>query len=151
MPFVYSHPNYTPSKISMKISFRPHHFLCTLGFQGKGYSPGFIENFSQIAFRLKENENHPIHVVDGEDSICSACPRQTNGICEIESEINALDKRHSQTLGLKNRDILTWKEAKNLLKKKMTFEAFHKACEGCQWKSLGLCEGALSELKLSNR
>ena len=35
------------------LKFRPHHFLCTLGFQGKGYSPGFVANFQAIADRLR--------------------------------------------------------------------------------------------------
>mgnify|MGYP003549100712 CR=1 FL=1 len=30
------------------VRYRPHHFLCSLGFQGKGYSDGFTANMSAI-------------------------------------------------------------------------------------------------------
>ena len=48
------------------LQFRPHHFLCAFCFQGKGYSPEFIENFimngkvdiykdsNEIDFKLKD-------------------------------------------------------------------------------------------------
>lgn len=130
----------------MKFSFRPHHFLCTLGFQGKGYSPGFIDNYTQIVEALRENEELPIEVVAGADSICRACPHQSAGVCTTEEKIQGLDTRHSQILSIKPGDVLTWRMGKERLKKSMTVDAFHKACEGCQWKSLGVCEEALKKL-----
>ena len=35
------------------LSFRPHHFLCTLGFEGKGYSDAFTRNMAEIADALR--------------------------------------------------------------------------------------------------
>ncbi|HUX80489.1 MAG TPA: DUF1284 domain-containing protein [Alphaproteobacteria bacterium] len=130
----------------MKLSFRPHHFLCTLGFQGKGYSPEFIENYTQIVEALQENEELPIEVVVGADSICEACPHQEKGKCTTEEKIQKLDSHHSQILSIRSGDVMTWKRGKELLREHMTIEAFHKACEGCQWKSLGVCEDSLRKL-----
>ena len=31
------------------LEFRPHHFLCTLGFEGKGYSDEFVRNYYRYA------------------------------------------------------------------------------------------------------
>ena len=131
----------------MKIAFRPHHFLCTLGFEGKGYSPPFVENYRQIVEALHKNEELPIQVVDGKDSICQACPHQKEGKCTEEEWIQALDGRHRHILNLKPGDILSWKEAQQRLKENMTLEKFHQACTGCQWKSLGICEKALKKLR----
>ncbi|MBS0271148.1 MAG: DUF1284 domain-containing protein [Proteobacteria bacterium] len=131
----------------MKISFRPHHFLCTLGFQGKGYSPGFVQNYWQIVIALHQNEELPIQVVQHVDSVCGLCPYNGNGVCATEEKIQTLDLRHSQILGISPGDHLTWKEAKERIKKQMTLQAFHKACQGCQWKSCGVCETALRELR----
>lgn len=130
----------------MKLSFRPHHFLCTLGFQGMGYSPMFINNYSQIVEALHENEDLPIEVVRGIDSICHACPHKGNGLCKTESKIQSLDSRHAQVLSLFPGEILTWIQGKRRIKEKMTIDAFHYACEGCQWKALGVCEEALKKL-----
>ncbi|OJW47573.1 MAG: hypothetical protein BGO67_04295 [Alphaproteobacteria bacterium 41-28] len=130
----------------MKFSFRPHHFLCTLGFQGMGYSPEFIENYTHIVEALQDNEELLIEVVAGADSICTACPHQGGGVCRTEDKIRGLDDRHAQVLGIVPGDVLSWKMGKNRLKENMTLDAFHKACEGCQWKSSGVCEEALQKL-----
>jgi len=130
----------------MKFSFRPHHFLCTLGFQGRGYSPEFIDNYKAVVEALHHNEELLIEVVPMEDSICGACPHLEKGICEQEEKIQTLDARHSYVLGLHSGDILSWKQARALLKEKMTVETFHQACSGCSWKALGICEAALRKL-----
>lgn len=131
----------------MTFSFRPHHFLCTLGFQGKGYSPHFIENYEKIVTALQENEELAIEVVSSGDSICGACPHQGDDGCDREEKIQALDQRHSQILGIKPGDKLSWRKGKELLKTHMTVEAFHQACAGCSWKPLGVCEQALRDLQ----
>ncbi len=130
----------------MKLSFRPHHFLCTLGFQGAGYSAGFIENYAQIVEALRDNEELPIEVVADGDSICGACPNLEERGCKTTEKIRALDRRHSHILSLYPGDVVTWKMGKDRLKEKMTIDAFHKACEGCQWKTWGVCEETLKKL-----
>lgn len=127
----------------MKFFFRPHHFLCTLGFEGKGYSPGFIKNYTQVKEALQNNEELPIHVVSHLDSVCSACPHNQEGACTTEEKIRALDDRHSQVLGFLPGDVLTWATAKQRIRENMTLAAFHEAYKGCQWKSLGICENVL--------
>jgi hypothetical protein len=131
----------------MKVSFRPHHFLCTLGFQGMGYSPKFVKNYTDIAEALRENEELPIEVIKGTDSICGSCPHNGEGICKTEDKIQTLDACHAQVLRIVPGDVLTWREGKERLKEKMTLEAFHTACKECQWKPLGVCEEALQRLR----
>jgi len=134
----------------MNISFRPHHFLCTLGFQGKGYSPRFVENYRHIVSALQHNDSLPITIAPTNDSICKACPHQNQNACQKEEKIQELDKRHLEILNLKMGDVITWFEAKGRLQKHMTLKAFHRACAGCQWKVLGFCEQALRRLKEEN-
>ncbi len=131
----------------MKLSFRPHHFLCTLGFQGKGYSPGFIKNYTQIVEALQDNEELPIEVVVNTDSVCKACPHHKEGECISEEKIQSLDARHSQVLGIYPGNVLSWREGKECLKEKMTLESFHRVCADCQWKAMGVCEDALKKLQ----
>ncbi|MBN9412824.1 MAG: DUF1284 domain-containing protein [Candidatus Paracaedimonas acanthamoebae] len=130
------------------LNFRPHHFLCTIGFVGEGYSPNFVKNYAKIVNKLEEDENTSIRVHFGTDSICAACPgKLARDLCMSQKKIDPLDDAHAKILELKNGEILTWKQAKGRLIKKMTFKAFHQACKRCNWKKLGVCETALRSLK----
>jgi uncharacterized protein len=131
------------------LNFRPHHFLCTLGFEGKGYSDAFVANYLTIARSLRQSDDGdevPIRVVKGSDSICTPCPNRAGDGCTTESKISKLDQAHAEVLGLKTGDILSWGDAKDLLRHKMGLDEFHRACAPCSWKSLGLCESALRRL-----
>lgn len=131
--------------MSQKIFFRPHHFLCALCFQGNGYSPQFIANFSEL-MQLLNSENgddKEIEVVDETDSICSPCPHRREKSCTSQEKILKLDKGHAQVLGIKAGEKITWGEAKKRISECMTMENFHQVCAPCDWKKLGICEGVL--------
>lgn len=130
------------------LTFRPHHFMCTLGFVGEGYSSDFIKKYATIVAKIIKSENTPIKVVFGTDSICAACPEKlARDLCLSQKKVDLLDKTHAHILHLKDGEILTWKQAKRRIVKKMTYKNFHHACKGCSWKELGACEKALRNLK----
>jgi len=131
----------------MKIKLRPHHFLCTIGFQGKGYSLDFIENYTKIVEQL--NDDTEIIVLEQTDSICAPCPHKREKLCEIQEKIDALDKAHAQVLDIKAGDVLNWKEAKERVATNISVEKFNEICAPCLWKELGVCEAALKKLKSS--
>jgi uncharacterized protein len=130
------------------IKFRPHHFLCALGFKGKGYSPRFIHNFTQLVnkLNLEGGDDVLIEVVSACDDICNACPARRNSRCQQEERIKRLDRAHAAVLGLKAGAKLSWGRAKALLRDKMTPEQLDKACAQCRWKELGYCRLALEAL-----
>jgi uncharacterized protein len=135
------------------ILYRPHHFMCTLGFQGKGYSPAFVENFQHIADRLRGEGGDEITltVTRQTDSICAACPHQNGRLCGSDEEkIQSLDARHEQALRLQDQDTITWGEAKRRIVEHIDEITFDRICDGCSWKDLGLCLSALRELKLKS-
>jgi uncharacterized protein len=129
--------------------FRPHHFMCTLGFQGKGYSPKFVQNYARIVSVLQgsEGDQQLIRVVSDCDSICQACPRRTEQSCQQDNTVALLDDAHIQVLGLEIGQIVRWGEVKQLIKDKMSLVEFHRVCSSCVWKNLGYCEDALCSLK----
>lgn len=127
----------------MVIRYRPHHFLCTVGFQGKGYSPDFVKNFSAIKEGLADDTL--ITLVDETDDICAPCPHKRDKLCTKQEMISSLDQRHSEALGFTSGQTLSWGEAKNRLKK-LSLDDFHRICAGCNWKELGVCEAALKAL-----
>lgn len=122
--------------------------MCTLAFQGKGYSAPFVKNYQNIVKQLEDDPNTIIQVTDKLDTICQACPHQTlDKKCESQDFIDELDAAHQKILGLWTGQKITWAKAKEIIKSKMTLEKFHAACEGCEWKSFGMCEGALRALE----
>jgi len=135
--------------VPANFAFRPHHFLCSLGYEGLGYSPEFVENYDKIITRIRNDETTKLEVVSGLDAICKSCPSKEANInaCVSEKKISELDHAHSKILGLRTGEILTWREAKNRIKHSFSIEDFHKACEPCEWKTLGICEKALRALK----
>jgi uncharacterized protein len=131
-----------------KIKFRPHHFMCTLGFRGKGYSADFVRNYKKIVQQLNNDDQTQIEVVEFMDSICAPCPNKIDEIiCKSQDKISRLDAAHAAALSLKVGDVFTWSEAKERIKKHMSIEKFHIACQGCSWKEYGVCQKALEELK----
>lgn len=131
------------------LQFRPHHFLCTLGFEGKGYSDIFVSNFAEITKRLRESpdgDEQIIEVTPFSDSICEPCPNRRGARCDTQSKISDLDRAHASILSLKPGDQLTWSEAKDRIRTNMTIELHRQACAPCGWKTLGICEIALRKL-----
>jgi len=119
--------------------------MCTLAFQGMGYSKDFVENYKSIAIQLRKDPHTKIKVSFALDSICSACPHQTpENQCQNQEKIAALDMRHAKVLHLKEGDVLSWEEGLVRIKQYMALEKFHNACRGCSWKDAGMCERALS-------
>ena len=134
----------------MSIKFRPHHFLCALGFEGKGYAPGFVANFAAIVAQLQDNDSTVIEVVGQADDICQPCPHRRGTRCASQEKINQLDQGHARVLTLQPGDQLTWREAKDRIKQHMSLNRFHQVCAGCEWKSLGVCEKQLTALSAQN-
>src|SRR5690349_20044494 len=110
------------------MQFRPHHFLCTYCFQGKGYSPDFIDNYQAISAELQMNDQALIEVVENTDQICAPCPHRRAQKCVFQKKIDRLDHAHSTMLGIQSGDRLTWADAKRLIKEKVTPSAFNQAC-----------------------
>jgi hypothetical protein len=125
--------------------------MCTLGFEGKGYSDEFVRNYSEIARGLRETgergEQTLIQVEPAADSICMPCPNRDGQGCLSGPKISKLDQAHARVLGLKSGEVLSWSDAKARIRERMSLEDFHSACAPCSWKSLGVCETALKRLK----
>ncbi len=132
-----------------RLRFRPHHFLCSLGFQGKGYSDGFTANMDRIVngrLRAPGGDAVEIEVIRHTDDICAPCPKRQDTSCQNQTEIAALDRQHLAALDLRYGQILSWGAAQALIRRKIRPRDLPTICAGCQWLSLGLCESALREL-----
>lgn len=131
------------------IRFRPHHFLCALGFQGKGYSPDFTQNMHDIVvdrLRAKGGDEVLLQTVGLSDDICAPCPKRRGRLCTEQSKIKVLDRAHATALKLAPGEQLTWGEAKARIKAHVPPGYLETICKGCQWLEYGMCERALDEL-----
>ena len=130
------------------VRFRPHHFLCALGFQGKGYSESFTQNMAGVVARLRGHDggNTLIEVTGQADSLCAPCPHRRGQSCVKAAQIAALDERHAHALGLHEGQRLTWADAQSRIRTHVPPGSLRDLCAGCQWLEFGLCEAALSAL-----
>lgn len=131
------------------LRYRPHHFLCSLGFQGKGYSETFTANMSAIVMgrlRAPSGDDTMIEVVGATDDICAPCPKRRDALCTVQPKIERLDAAHSLALSLSPGDRLTWGEAKARIRANVPAGSLVGLCAGCEWQPYGMCDAALEQL-----
>ena len=130
------------------LQLRPHHLLCALAFQGKGYSPVFIKNMRRIVNRLRARGGDQVRIkmAEGLDPICAPCPYRLGNVCEKQGRTSRLDAAHAEALLLAPGDVLTWGEAKQRIVQRVSPAKLQKICKGCAWLSMGMCTAALHKL-----
>lgn len=131
------------------VRYRPHHFLCSLGFEGKGYSADFTANMTAIVMgrlRAAGGDATVIQVVGAADDICTPCPKRRGTHCTSQDKIRRLDRAHAHALDLAPHEHLTWGAAKARIRAMVAPGSLKSLCEGCEWEPLGLCEAALARL-----
>ena len=60
----------------MNLILRPHHLLCTQSYEGRGYSPQFVENMDKITDVLRKPTPTRICLKRDTDSLCEKCPNK---------------------------------------------------------------------------
>lgn len=131
------------------VRYRPHHFLCSLGFQGKGYSPDFTTNMTAIVMgrlRAEGGDATVIEVVGATDDICAPCPKRRGTLCTNQPQIKVLDRAHASALKLAPHERLTWGEAQARIRANVPPGSLKTLCKGCEWEPYGMCEEALARL-----
>jgi hypothetical protein len=127
---------------------RPHHVLCAIGWQGKGYSPEFSANMDAIVRdRLRADPQTPVVFTFGADAICGPCPSRRGTGCAADARVRALDQAHAEALGLRPGQRMSWAEAQGRAISRLGPADLDRICAGCQWLGLGLCQSALAGLQ----
>ncbi len=135
-----------------RIKFRPHHLLCNLCFQGKGYSAEFIENFKTIHDALNAApDDLIIEIVQSIDDICTSCPDNKNDCCCKAKKTAAMDQAVLNALYLNFGDMITLNQLHTSIKQHFTMEDFHAICGKCSWYPEKLCEPVIKALVQKHR
>ncbi|WP_424973284.1 DUF1284 domain-containing protein [Dinoroseobacter sp. S76] len=131
------------------IRYRPHHFLCSLGFEGKGYSDGFTANMHSLVvgqLRAPGGDAVEIEVTAITDDICAPCPKRRGRLCVDQGKITRLDRAHGEALDFAAGDRITWGAAQDRMAQ-LRPEDLDRICAGCAWLEMGMCKAALARLK----
>ena len=123
--------------MSAPVRLRPHHILCSLGFQGHGYSNTFTANMAEVVGRLRApgGEEMVIEITGQADAICAPCPRRLGTSCLSHHRINTLDAAHGAALGIVPGDRITWGDAQDRVRDNVAPDDLDILCEGCPWAS----------------
>ena len=140
----YRHRNHQAPQAERVIRLRPHHFLCTLTFVGKGYNPKFTANMAAIIKKINAGEE--IEIVDGPDDICAPlinrfwtgklahCHRKR---VVTRDKAAALDISRLLSISVQSGDRikLPGTEIKTL-RQGFAADSIRAACKSCPWNSL---------------
>ena len=138
----------------MKI--RAHNLLCIQGFVGKGYSPEFIANMTQVIESL--GDATPVTVIDEPDVLCAACPNLAESGCTLHSQDSAdypdsegaiarQDRDVMERLGLAAGETSEWNEIVGRIASQVAPDDLDDICGQCPWLPLGVCKAGLEALR----
>lgn len=139
------------------LPLRAHHLLCSVLYQGKGYSDEFTKNMTMIVDRLRDSDTL-LSIQNKLDNICGSCPNLClDGQCALDFEKKQLeninknnkDKEYTQIKDLDSFICDSFsismnepKKAKDLFKiieSTITKDIFDTCCQNCRWYKQGLC------------
>ena len=132
------------------LTLRAHQVLCLQGFQGLGYSDGFVEQMTAVQAGLRERPAHVLRLVAEPDLLCGACPH-LSGCCVLqgpdhETHMRAHDERVLERLGLEPGAVLPWAEVLDRIAEQVRGDDLPGICTTCPWLPLGLCATAMDRL-----
>ncbi|MCR4645097.1 MAG: DUF1284 domain-containing protein [Oscillospiraceae bacterium] len=118
------------------MKLRPHHLLCIGFFEGKGYSPAFVQHMTSIIADLAQNAP-PVTLTCACDAICAACPHSTGGICETADKVLRYDHAVLACCDLQEGATLPYP----LLRERITEQILAKRllpeiCGDCSWSAV---------------
>ena len=114
---------------------RPHHGMCLAFFIGNGYSTGFTAHMQEMLELFTKGADVCLTVKT--DEICSACPNNSQGICEAAEKVKRYDNAVLAECGLKEGQKLAFPEFTEAVQKKIIETAKRtKICGDCQWNRI---------------
>ena len=121
--------------------FRVHHIMRTNLYQGYGYSGGFCENMTRMVKWLNENPDEPLLVTTNPDEICKKCPNLKEGkyCVDVTNHVHEKDSELLSPLHIKENEVYTYNELKQLAGRYLTKDVFEESCSNCEWYKQGLC------------
>lgn len=125
------------------MKLRPHHLLCTQGYNGKGYNETFINNMNQKVTILRNSKPVEVEIVFGVDDLCKCCPYQTDKrTCVTQEKVQAMDSKIVEYFRLEERNYIYW-ELVQEINRQMTEEKMKDICGQCNWYPISTCKNKI--------
>lgn len=128
---------------------RAHNLLCIQGFVGRGYSPEFVRNMTEVVAALGPAAE--VTVAAEPDAICEACPNLSPTGCRLHGEgtergIARQDRDVMGRLGIAEGETLPWGVLLRRIAARIRPGDLDGICGACPWLPLGVCRSGLSRL-----
>ncbi|TMW70670.1 DUF1284 domain-containing protein [Alteribacter natronophilus] len=130
---------------------RGHHLLCVHGFQGMGYSPGFVKRMDEIVTQIRdEDQDFGIRVLVDLDDACQVCPHNGGTHCAAspgsDAHVKGLDTRAVEHLKLKPGKLYRKSKLVEWTARMVKPDDLDHICRGCSWLSHGVCKAGIEKL-----
>ncbi|CTQ34212.1 hypothetical protein JAN5088_03005 [Jannaschia rubra] len=133
----------------MTLRLRPHHVLCSVGFEGVGYDDAFTANMSNLVrgqLRAPGGQDMNILISGHADAICAPCPKRRGLGCASQDRIDRFDADHAELLDLAPGQLLTWGECLEKVRENVVPDDLDRICRDCPWLPGGMCKAAVARL-----
>lgn len=116
------------------LTLRGHHFLCTLHYQGAGYSSDFTDNFTRLCEEILARGANTVEIAALADPICAACPSlQPDGqSCATQDSIMRRDRALLEGMGWQPGQVMSLEEAHEAVLERRD-ALMRDVCAGCEW------------------
>ena len=122
-----------------RVKLRPHHLLCTQGYEGKGYSQAFVDNMTRITQYLRHSPYAMVEIVQSTDDICAHCPKMLGqGLCQSDEKVLRYDQKVVDYFGVKP-CVYVYKDLVATINQQMTQAMMDDICGDCGWYDTSLC------------
>ncbi|MCL2753945.1 MAG: DUF1284 domain-containing protein [Defluviitaleaceae bacterium] len=123
------------------MKLRPHHLLCTQGYEGKGYNSGFVDNMTAIVTHLRNDASAAIEIVFSTDDICVKCPHMLGiDLCKSNDKVKRLDGKVAAHFGIEEKSYI-YQDITREINTKMTSATMNDICGECEWYPTSACKG----------
>ncbi|MCL2620428.1 MAG: DUF1284 domain-containing protein [Defluviitaleaceae bacterium] len=122
------------------MKLRPHHLLCTQGYEGKGYSEDFVENMDAITSHLRNSRDAMVEIVLSTDDICNKCPLMIGeDLCETNEKVKTMDRKIVNYFGIEEKNYI-YNQIINKINTNMTTTIMDDICGDCGWYATSACK-----------
>ena len=124
----------------MEKVLRPHHGMCFLFYEGKGYSEDFTDHMGRIIRQMEEDPGQIVTLKAETDIVCEHCPNNVSGTCTSSDKVARYDRAVLEECGFNEGDKIPYSQFKSRVNECIISAGVRsKICGDCTWNEI--CSG----------
>ena len=117
-----------------RIEVRPHHGMCFLFYEGKGYSAEFTDHMGSVVRAFADSPGLMIRLTSTADVVCDRCPNNESGICASQDKVKRYDEAVLGACDIAEGDVMPYADFITLIRERIIDRNLRKAiCSDCSW------------------